>query len=232
MLRKNQKHVFLIIVTVVALAVTALWVSQAVAKPKVTPPNSMAFGRTLAEWLTVYWRWMFEGGEGKVGNVQLMPLPAGEYVGGDGSQGDPEVYVGELDITIEAGTAFVIPLFAWIGEEYVDGSQDEPIPDDVFLAEWVQPLLTIDGETIVSEENKAAFYVGQTWFDPAIEYPEPSPYGSVAAIWFQGIGIVSKPLPEGEHVIHLYEPFSIYGFFFGVYDNTWNITVVDEDNDD
>jgi hypothetical protein len=230
MLRKNQKHVFLIIVTVVALAVTALWVSQAVAKPKVAPPNSNAFGKTMAEWLTVYWRSLFEGGEGKVGNVLLLPMPAG-VCEGEGTEQNPNVCVGELDITIEAGTAFVLPLFAWIGERY-DGypgvPDDEPIPDDLLIA-WTHPNLTLDGEIIVSDENKESFYVGQTLFDPPIVWAPPSPAGLV---WFQGFGIVCPPLSEGEHVLHLYEPFSLFDSYFGVYDNTWNITVVDEDDND
>ncbi|MBI4606863.1 MAG: hypothetical protein HY721_33275 [Planctomycetes bacterium] len=62
-----------------------------------------------------------------------------------------------------------------------------------------------------------------------IVYPAPSSYGSVAAIAFQGNGIVSPPLPVGEHVLKLYEPYivdDVLGFSFGViYDNTWKITV-------
>jgi hypothetical protein len=238
MFQKNKKHVctrILVMAAVVALALTALWVSEVGAKPKVPPPHSKAYGKTVAEWLTIYWRWMFEGGEGKVGNVQLMPMPAGDITGGTGTVDDPLVITGELDITIEAGTPFVLPLFAWIGERYEDGSEDPPIPDEDLIA-LIHPNLTIDGETIVSDDNKEAFYVGPTWFEPAIMYPEPpeppEPSDSVAAIWHQGFGIVSLPLSEGEHVIHLWEPFTLPGYPYLAYNNTWNVTVVEEDDDD
>ncbi len=217
---------------IVALVFTALLVSEVGAKPKVAPPHSRAYGKTMAEWLTIYWEWLIGGGEDKVGKVQFMPMPAGEYAGGSGeAPDDPIVFAGELDITIEAGTPFVLPLFAWIGERYEDGSEDPPIADED-LIDLIHPNLTIDGETIVSDDNKEAYYVGPTWFDRAIEYPEPTEYGSVAAIWHQGFGIVSLPLSEGEHVIHLWEPFTLPGYPYLAYNNTWNVTVVDEDNDD
>jgi hypothetical protein len=51
----------------------------------------------------------------------------------------------------------------------------------------------------------------------------------VAALLYQGNGIVVPPLPVGEHVLTLYEPYiidGVLGFSFGViHDNTWHITV-------
>jgi hypothetical protein len=219
--------------SIVALALTALWVVRVEAKPKVAQPGSTAFGKTLTEWHDAYWRWMYGEGESKVGNVQLMPMPS-SIPTGDGSEEAPLTFVGQLDITIEAGTAFVLPLYGYIGErydDYPDEPDDVPFPDELLLS-WLHPEFTIDDETVVSEENKADFYVGPSSFDPFIMYPEPSDYGSVAAIWFQGIGIVSPPLSEGEHVLHLYEQFTIPGAFYMVFDNTWNITVVDDDGND
>jgi hypothetical protein len=195
----------------------------------------MAYGKTLTEWHDVYWRWMLGGGESKVGNVELMPLPEGVW-SGSGTEEDPYVSVGVLEHTLDPGTAFVLPLYGYIGETYAEEDppvpDDEPFPDELLLS-WLHPEFTIDGQTVVSEENKADFYVGPASFDPAVEYPEPEPRGdhlAVAAIWHQGIGVVSPPLSEGEHVVHLYEEFTIPGAFYMVYDNTWNITVVDEDD--
>ena len=48
-----------------------------------------------------------------------------------------------------------------------------------------------------------------TPFTPIVVYPAPSSYGSIAALSFQGVGIVARPLSEGVHVIHLYEPLII-----------------------
>ena len=50
-------------------------------------------------------------------------------------------------------------------------------------------------------------------------------YGSVAALWFQGINIISPPLPVGVHVIHLDATNIVPGFFGVVYNNTWIVTV-------
>jgi hypothetical protein len=91
-----------------------------------------------------------------------------------------------------------------------------------------QPRLTIDGRTVISDANKAAFYIPATPFDPIVVYPTPSSYGSVAAISFQGVGVVGQPLSVGRHVIHLYEPLIFPALGLGlIYDNIWIVTVDD-----
>jgi hypothetical protein len=126
----------------------------------------------------------------------------------------------------------VLPQFAWTRERYDPalGIPDDPaIPDDVLLA-GVSPNMTLDGCTLVSDANERRFYVPPTPIDPPIVYPEPTSYGSIAIIGFQGCGIVGHPLPPGDHVIHLYEPYIIrdvpgVASFGIIYDNTWNIHV-------
>jgi hypothetical protein len=207
--------------------------------PRIAPPNSSAYGKTLTEWLGVYWSWFYGGADlakSKVGEVQLMPLPAGELISGTGTPADPALYRGQLEITLPAGTPFVLPEFAWVGERY-EGyptvPDDPPMSDAVALGD-VSITLTIDGKTVISDANKAAFYIPPTAFDPIVAYPTPSSYGSVAAVFFQGVGFVSPPLSVGVHVIHLYEPYLIKpGDYSGlpgglglIYDNTWTVTVV------
>ena len=206
---------------------------------RIAPPNSMAYGNSLAEWLGLYWRWSYSGADlaqSKVGHVQLMPLPVGTNVNnGTFTPDDPALLVGQLEITLPPGTPFVLPAFAWIGERY-EGYPTVPddLPMDNALAlGTAHPLLTIDGRTVLSDANKAAFYIPPTYFDPIVEYPTPSSYGSVAAVFFQGVGFVSPPLSVGVHVIHLYEPWIIpAGAYPGlpggvgmIYDNTWIVTV-------
>jgi hypothetical protein len=104
--------------------------------------------------------------------------------------------------------------------------------DEVGLASG-HPSLTIDGRTIITDANKAAFYIPATDFDPILVYPTPSSYGSVGAVSYQGVVFVSPPLTPGRHVIHLYEPLIFpAGAYAGlpdglglVYDNTWIVTV-------
>ncbi len=233
--KHSQKAVALsLAVAGAAIATLVLWLANVGAAddgaPRIAPPNSQAYGKSLAEWLGTYWRWYYSGADltqSKVGPVQLMPLPVGELISGSGTSDDPFLFRGQLEITLPPGTPFVLPEFAWVGERY-EGypavPDDSPIPDDVLLA-GVHPVLTIDGRTVLSDANKAAFYVPPTPFDPIVVYPEPSSYGSVAAVFFQGDGIVSPPLPPGVHVIHLYEPWIIPGLIALIYDNTWIVTV-------
>lgn len=177
--------------------------------------------------------------QSKVGQVQLMPLPAGEQKGGSWTPEDPAVLVGQLEITIPPGTPFVLPQFAWVGERY-EGypavPDDKPMADNVLLA-GLHPLLIIDGKTVMTDANKANYYVSATAFDPIVVYPTPTSYGAVAGVFYQGCGFVSPPLSVGVHVIHLYEPYILpAGAYPGlpdgiglVYDNTWIITVAPED---
>jgi len=206
----------------------------------IAPPASSAFGKTLTEWMGIYWRWFYTGADlaqSQVGPVQLMPLPAGEQVSGSWTPEDPALLVGQLEITLPPGTPFVLPEFAWVGERYegYPAVPDDPPFDNTVALNDVSINLTIDGETVISDANKAAFYVPPTAFDPIVEYPEPSSYGSVAAVFYQGVAFVGLPLTPGVHVIHLYEPYIIQpGDYSGlpdglglIYDNTWIVTVED-----
>jgi hypothetical protein len=203
--------------------------------PRISPPQSHAYGKTLTEWMSTHLRWGFSGADpaqSTVGHVMMLPIPPGEQVSGDFTPNNPAHLVGHLEITLSPGTPFVLPLGIWSVERYdgYPGIPDDPaIPDGVFLA-GVSPSLIIDGRVVVSDGNKAAFYVPLTAFDPIAVYPEESSYGSVAAVAFQGYGIVSPPLSVGMHVIHLYDPYIIdsptFPYQIGViYDNTWIIRV-------
>lgn len=219
-----------------AVVAIALWLAPLAAAdagaPRIAPPESQAFGKTLTEWLGTYLRWGLTGADpaqGMVGHVELMPIPAGEFVSGSFTPDDPALFRGQLAITLRPGTPFVLPLATWTVERYAGypATPDDPaIPDAEFIA-GVSPSLYIDGRLVVSDANKAAFYVPITTFDPIVVYPTPSIYGSVAAVAFQGYGIVSPPLSVGRHVIHLYEPYILRTtIYYGViYDNTWIVTV-------
>ena len=200
------------------------------------PPNSHAYGQTLTEWLETYWRWYYTGADpaqSTIGHVQLIPLPAGTQISGTGTPADPALYRGQLEITLPPGTPFVLPLFAWVWERYNNGNPDDvPMNDSVALAA-AHPVLTIDGKKVLTDRNKEPFFVPLTPFDPIVVYPEPTSYGSIAALSFQSLGVVGEPLSPGEHVIHLYEPeiflagaTPIFPDGYGViFDNTWIITV-------
>lgn len=219
----------------VMLAVaTVAWVAPATAvdrgAPRIAPPVSNAYGKTLPEWLATYYRWYYgtaqDISQSVVGHVQLLPLPAGEQVGGSGTSDDPAVLVGELEMNLRPGTPFVLPLVGLVGERY-EGYPGAPDDDPAFFAPLtaMSAHLTIDGKTVVSDANQAAFTTPVTFFNPLVPYPAPTDYGSVAAVWFTAIGIVSPPLSAGVHVVHLDSALIVEGIFGVTYDNTWTITV-------
>ena len=196
---------------ILAIVATALWVTPAATAGDEAPPNSHAYGRSLTEWLSTYWRWSYSGADpaqSTVGNVKLLPLPAA-ICNGDGTPTNPAVCVGQLAITLRPGTPFVLPLAVWTVERYAGYPTipDDPVIADGAFFEGVTPSLSIDGREIVSDLNKAAYYVSPTEFNPIVVYPTPSSYGSVAAVAYQGYAIVSPPLSVGTHVIKLYEPY-------------------------
>lgn len=200
------------------------------ATPPPTPlPNANAYQRDLPYWLETYWSWFLSGADpasSVVDDHMLMPLPNGELISGSWTPEDPALLRGQLEITVPPGTPFVLPAFALIGERYQGYPgvpDDQPFPD-AFILGGVQPVLTIDGQTIISDQNKAQFYV-TGFFDPVIPYATPTDYGAVAAAFFQSAGIVSPPLKPGVHVIHLYEPYILPGLWGIIYDNTWIVTV-------
>ena len=240
--RAGDLRAALLITVLLALAGTALVVADPAAKklttPKIAPPHSTAHGKSLAEWLGIFWRWNLSGADpaqSRVGRVQLLPIPAGELISGTGTPDDPALLRDRIELTLPAGTPFVMSLSAWIQERYegYPGVPDDLAIDNAALLAGVSPELTIDGRTVITDANEAAFYIPPTPFDPIVVYPAPSSYGSVAALFFQGVGFVGEPLTPGVHEIHLYESYIIdAGVYtpipegFGtIFDYTWIITV-------
>lgn len=67
-----------------------------------------------------------------------------------------------------------------------------------------------------------------TYFPQPIVYPEPTGYGSNAAIWMFGLGILLPPMSPGLHIIDMQvvSPLTpVFGVDLGYY-NTWYVTVV------
>ncbi|MCW5555410.1 MAG: hypothetical protein KIS67_25015 [Verrucomicrobiae bacterium] len=191
------------------------------------PGHANAFGSSLAEWQELFWRWAFgdvslptdNNGNATAGkNVVLMPLPDAP---GDGTPGS-------IDVTLNVGQAFVLPLWNVLGTSYDDGTPNDPaLPLSLF--QTLDITLTIDGATVVTSANVMDYYTAFA-FDPAIALPaEWSPYEAI--VWLQGIAVTHTPLSKGQHTITLdvknTEPVidgmgNEYVFEFH---NTWHVTV-------
>src|SRR5436190_16036687 len=229
----NRKTAAAVMSVLLAIAATGFWATPVAAgdAPRIVPLVSDAYGKTYPEWFSIYFRWSLgtaqDPAQSTVGHVQLMPQPPEEFLSGSGTPEDPAVLVGQLAITLRPGTPFVLPLAGIYGERYAGYPA---VPDDdpalfTDLLEGISANLTIDGRTVISTANHADFYLPATFLDPIVTYPEPTSYGSVAALWFQGINIISPPLPVGVHVIHLDATNIVPGLFGVVYNNTWIVTV-------
>jgi hypothetical protein len=184
-------------------------------------------GRGIGAWMKDYWAWSLSGtGEGRADDRVFLPLPMATDPDMDGT------LTGEIDVTLQEGEGFMLPMFVWIGETYEGGApaDDDPamFPDALFTGEAMDVTITLDGETILSSETDdlTDFFSGMQTFDPRIDYATPIEYApdvhAIAAIWLKGIGFLHGPLSPGEHTLHLVEHNSdaMVGF-----DNTFHITV-------
>ena len=182
----------------------------------------------LANAMARYWSWYYGGvGPQQIGNLFLVPLPT------NGAQisDDPLVFQGDTSFTVRTGKTLVLPMSFYLGETYVgnDPPPDDPAnyPIDYKASDL---LLTVDGRVIVDSTRTKldCVYIDLTYFPQPIVYPEPSWYGSNAAIWMFGLGILLPPMSPGNHIIKLQvvSPLAaVMGVDLGYY-NTWYVTVV------
>jgi hypothetical protein len=208
---------------------------------KASPPQSSAFGKTLSEWMQLYFTWSIGGGSDHVGQVKFLPLPIDSYVSGSSTYDDPAVLQGHLDFTMEPGTPLVFPVTVFYGETYEPSTgfpPDPTLPEDLFTDDALNPInVYVDGKPVMDSSLASVrpFYFGPVPLE--VVYPAPSSYGSIEAIFVQGIGFVLPPLSVGVHTITLESGLRVppdpsiinvtlnpHGL--GVqYLNTWTITV-------
>ena len=96
-------------------------------------------------------------------------------------------------------------MIAVYGESYTDppGYPDDD-PDDYvgvgrtdFLASSL--LLKVDGRVVADSTRTKLDCVsfGPVYLPEPVTYPEPTSYGSNAALWIAGLGILLPPMPPG-----------------------------------
>ena len=165
-LRRNTSR--LTIVTLIAmtlLASTPLGATSVNAKP--APPQSHAYGRSLSEWMKLYFTWVLGGDQDDhVGNVRFLPLPEGKQVAGEGTYADPAILKGRLDVDLEPGTPFVLPVSAFYGETYAEelGLPDDlPLDPSIFINSTV--FVTLDGKPLIdsSSDDLSQYYFGPVY---------------------------------------------------------------------
>ena len=210
-----------------ALGLTTIVLAIGVLHPtpggsQTTPGNYSAFGNDLTTWQETYFRWAYgditfptdSNGNAVVRkNTVLFPLPDAT---GDGTPA-------HLDVTLNPGQSFVLPLWALLGTSYTDGTPPDPfVPDSVF--QTLDISFTIDGVTVINGSNVMNYYSKET-LAPAISIVGFPPVDSV--IWMESIGITHAPLTPGKHTfaLHAVNTQPAFGGFFSEYNNTWTVTV-------
>jgi len=178
----------------------------------------------LADAMAKYWTWYYGGvGTQQIGHLFLVPMPTN----GEQISDDPLIFQGDKSFTVRTGKTLVLPLSFFVGESYVEGPPDDPanFPTDYKASSL---LLKVDGRVIVDSTRTKldCLYIDLTYFPQPIVYPEPSSYGSNAAIWMTGLGILLPPLSPGPHIIDMQvvSPLPFWGINLGYY-NTWYVTV-------
>jgi hypothetical protein len=210
-------------------AVAALMLSATLPAVAGSPKGACQAGGynkvVLADAMARYWTWYYGGtGSQELGRLFLMPLPTN----GEQISDDPLIFQGSASFTVRTGKTLVLPMSFFVGESYVDGTVDDPadFPTDYKASSL---LLTVDGRVIVDSTRAKldCVYVDLTYFPQPVMYPEPSSYGSNAAIWMTGLGILLPPMTPGEHIIDMQvvSPLPFWNMHLGYY-NTWYVTVV------
>jgi hypothetical protein len=179
---------------------------------------------SLADWQALWLAWFIgdvdippdDNGNADVGHLVLMPIP---NAAGDGTPAS-------VDVTLDAGQGFVLPLWSTYGFSYSDGTPNDPlVPLSVFKT--LKFNFSIDGKTVIDHRNLMDYY-SQTLFPPPglpLDLPPAD-----AIISLQCIGIVHGPLSPGKHTMTLDAVNTQalppqYGGGFAEYHNTWDVTV-------
>ncbi len=185
-------------ISTLALAlVAALTLAGPLFAGKTPPGHSSGYGMSLAAWEDLYWRWAYgdvsipsdSNGNAVVGeNVVLMPLPNAP---GDGTPGS-------IDVTLNTGQPFILPLWALVGTSYSDGTPPDPTVD-VNVFRTLDITFKIDGVTVINNANVMNYYTG-FFFDPAFPLDFP-PVNAVISGFAVGL-----PAGQRSHLVPRHRP--------------------------
>jgi hypothetical protein len=187
------------------------------------PPWADFRGRSFAEWNFLCEEWTVAtglGGQVLPDTIDGMRLLPGRF--------SPGQY--EFHVQVKPGTGFVFPSFFLFGEEYDDGTADDPVAlaDLIDLIYETTSIETrVDGKVVLQglASELEDFQYGPDYFEEPIPYEQPQPRGpnlnAVSALWGLGIGSVYHPLPQGNHTIVSI----VDSAFFGRFEYTYHIHV-------
>jgi hypothetical protein len=193
---KMKRLLISMVVTFVLLLSVNVQAGQPLGSPRhwIAPPNSMAFGNSLDDWMLAWVGWLDAGADPavRIRNVAFLPIIPGP----------------EFEVKVKVGTALVLPVATWLGED-----ENDTLPDEWFGdPSHVFGELSLNGGPIV--EINEDYYVGPTPIEPPL---------FDFYVLYQALACVILPLPAGVHEVELHSEFVDFG---AVFDNSWTITVV------
>lgn len=200
-----------------------LTLAPAIGRAELVPPGDF-LGKSHDEWGLAWTQWGLRIGSGgetlpnTADGVRYLPFAVGT--------------VFEADVTIEEGTPVLFLPFVLFGEQYADGSEDDPVAladfinNDILGPTTIQT--TIDGDVVLDGDyfdfSERIFDI--TFFPQPIEYAAPNPrFPAVSAYWATGITAIFDGLTPGEHTIVNVQNTPFFG---GLFTATYNVTVVPE----
>ena len=192
-------------------------------------------GKSLDAWFKSYFQWYHTGSKPRkyvVDGVRYLPLPQPDSIAVDPTHPFPDLawFGGTVDISVKASQFLLVPVSAWNGESYKDGTPPDDLPSilqDLDVFNGTDVTIKMDGKTVFSgtAAQLSKFHFGPVYFDQPIPYAHPTSYGAIAAIWEEGTGIFYRPHGVGPHTLEIVAITPVLGIAF---DNIWNIKVVEK----
>lgn len=205
------RYIALSILGLVILTPAALTEANGNPNPGVLPPNSKLQGKTYGEWGAEWWQWAHSTGveeieasceAGQSGKVWFL---AGTFESGSATR----------ECTLPAGKFLFFPI---VNAVYVgtDGESEEVMRDVVNdVIDGAGGLeVTLDGIALESLE----IYRADSPLFTTMGFDSTDSFDSVA----DGFWIMHRPLPVGEHELHIHGELPAFGFETDV---TYNLTV-------
>ncbi len=224
-----------IILTILALISQPVLAANA--NPKVFPPGSHPYGKSLNEWNAEWWKYTF----GFPADTSPLTDPTGERCATDQSgpvfflMGQANGVTVRNECVVPVGKALFFPLMNWVCAVPEDGATFEDIRA---LCAWVTDYIdelsvTVDG---VSLQNlfDYRFPTPPFSFTGAVDNPFDQGCGTPGTCYegYHEIGfsdgyyVMLAPLSPGEHQIHFYAHFYLPDWNWELeQDVTYNLTI-------
>lgn len=166
------------------------------------PPDAQPFGQSMGDWAKQWTALENQSSLPKVvGPVLLATCTTGSTTG-SGTLDDPQVFTGQGNLTVAAGTALFTPLLGWTCDIYTNGNVDPVPPDSWWGTYWrLDEDVLLDGQTVITATNINKYFVPNQYYDPPLLYRKPTSAGAIGSQSGEGWWLMTQPLAVGVHTL-------------------------------